>query len=96
MTTTAPHRFDDGVCGVKDRIELDGLGDAHAFRASITHPQAMLGRTEHDPEYGTDQAGAVYLMGYYTANAVCWLADRGACQSVKSTRERQLPTFSPS
>lgn len=75
VTTTAPHRFDDGVCGVKDRVDRGGLGDTHAFRAGITHPRAMAGRTEHDPEYGTDQAGAVYLMGYYTADSVCWLAD---------------------
>lgn len=74
VTTTAPHRFDDGVCGIKARIDRGDLGNTHAFRAAITHPRAIVGRTELDPEYGADQAGAVYLMGYYTTDALCWLA----------------------
>lgn len=75
VTTTAPHRFDDGVYGVKERVDRDELGETHAFRAAITHPRAMIGRVAHDPEYGFEEAGAVYLMGYYTADAISWLAD---------------------
>jgi predicted dehydrogenase len=74
-TTTAPHRFDDAICGIKGRIDRETFGETHAIRTKITHPRAIAGRTSLDPEYGSGEAGAVYLMGYYTADALRWLAD---------------------
>lgn len=75
VTTTAPHRFDDAVRGVKTRVEKGDLGEVHAIRADISHPRALPDGIENNPEYGPREAGSVYLMGYYTADALCWLAD---------------------
>lgn len=86
VTTTAPHRFDDAIRGVKDRIDRGTFGETHAIRAAITHPRAIAGRASHDPEYGSGEAGSVYLMGYYTTDALCWLAD-GRPQSLSGLLE---------
>lgn len=93
VTTTAPHRFDDAICGIRDRIERGTLGETHAIRANITHPRAIAGRALHDPEYGSGEAGTVYLMGYYTADALCWLAD-GRPESLSGLLENVNTSYS--
>jgi len=57
VTTTAPHRFDDAICGVKDRLDLGTFGETHAIRAAITHPRAIAGRASHDPGTGRARPG---------------------------------------
>jgi predicted dehydrogenase len=73
--TTCPARFDDGIGTLATRIDAGEIGEVVAVRASIRHDRVPIEGIEANAEHAPDQAGAIYAMGYYTADALCWLAD---------------------
>lgn len=73
--TTCPARFDNAIRALATRIKDGDIGEIVAVRAAIRHDRVPVNGIEANAEHAPDQAGAVYAMGYYTADALCWLAD---------------------
>ena len=73
--TTCPARFDNAIRELAKRIDAGALGEVIALRAAIRHDRVPIAGIEANAEHAPNQAGAIYAMGYYTADALCWLAD---------------------
>lgn len=72
--TTCPARFDDAVGALAARVGTGELGEVIAVRAAIRHDRVPADGIEANAEHAPGQAGAVYAMGYYTADALGWFA----------------------
>lgn len=73
--TTCPARFDDAIRALAGRIDAGELGEVTAVRAAIRHDRVPTAGIEANAEHAPDQAGAIYAMGYYTADVLYWLTD---------------------
>jgi predicted dehydrogenase len=72
--TTSPARFDHGIRELYERVDTGSLGKPIAIDATIRHDRVPADGIEHNAEHAPDQAGAVFAMGYYTADLVEWLS----------------------
>lgn len=73
--TTCPARFDDAIVELAERVHDGGLGAVTAIRAAIRHDRVPEAGIDVNAEHASEQAGAVYAMGYYTADMILWLAE---------------------
>ncbi len=73
--TTSPARFDDTVMEMGNRVRDGVLGNVLSVRASIRHDRVPERGIDHNAEHGPGEAGPVYSMSFYTADAILWLAD---------------------
>ena len=72
--TTCPARFDDAIGALAERTAAGDVGDVVSVRASIRHDRVPAAGIDANAEHAPDQAGSIYAMGYYTADALLWLA----------------------
>ncbi|WP_227380403.1 Gfo/Idh/MocA family protein [Haladaptatus halobius] len=73
--TTSPARFDDAVATLGRRVHNGAVGDVVSVRASIRHDRVPEAGIETNAEHAPEEAGSIYAMGFYTADALLWLAD---------------------
>lgn len=73
--TTSPARFDDAIKTLANRIDSGEIGEVCAIRAAIGHDRVPSEGIEANAEHAPKQAGALYAMGYYTADLLCWFTD---------------------
>ena len=71
---TTPARFDDAVAAVGRRVTEGEAGDVLAVRAAIRHDRVPSDGIEANAEHAPAEAGAVFAMSVYTADALLWLA----------------------
>ena len=71
---TTPARYDDAVMGLARRVEQGAIGDVVAVRAQIRHDRVPAAGLEANAEHAPGEAGSVYAMAVYTADALLWLA----------------------
>jgi predicted dehydrogenase len=83
---TRPARYDDAVLGVAERVADDAIGDVVAVRAAIRHDRVPEAGIDANAEHAPAEAGSVYSMAVYTADALLWLAD-GAPERVTAAYE---------
>ena len=86
--TTAPHRFDDAVRGVRRRIADGVIGEVIRARASVSHTRPSAEGIEYSDGHATDEVGTVYTMGYYTADALLWLIEEDPLRVTGATANR--------
>lgn len=73
--TTCPARFDDGLGELAARVHDGAVGEVVAVRGAIRHDRVPEAGIDVNAEHAPGEAGAVYAMGYYTADLLLWLAD---------------------
>ncbi|WP_433629475.1 Gfo/Idh/MocA family protein [Halomicrococcus sp. NG-SE-24] len=73
--TTSPARFDDAVATLGQRVHRGAIGDVVSVRAAIRHDRVPEAGIEANAEHAPKEAGSSYAMGFYTADALVWLAD---------------------
>lgn len=72
--TTTPARYDTAIRQLYERVQTGRIGDPIAIQATIRHDRVPESGIEYNAEHAPKEAGAVYAMGYYTADLVRWLS----------------------
>jgi predicted dehydrogenase len=71
--TTSPARFDRAIRELHTRVTNGEIGDVLAIDVTIRHDRVPAAGIEANAEHASGEAGAVFAMGYYTADLLEWL-----------------------
>ncbi len=73
--TTTPHRFDEAVQSVHERIADGVIGDVLRAKTAVYHAKPGREGIKYGDGHAPEQVGTTYTMGFYTTDALLWMVD---------------------